>query len=579
MRNQKERNMSETKLLYGTDADLAEIEGRVSTHSAEEQEAITAAYTATLEGVEEGKIVAGTILGQTESHVIVDISFKSEGLIPKSEFKSDDEMDIGTHVDVFIEQIEGEDGQIVLSKQRADFMKVWERIRDAYETGEVVDGTLVRRIKGGIVVDLFGIEAFLPGSQIDLRQIPDMDSLLGQTMSFRVIKVHKSRRNIVVSRRIVLEEQRSRMRDQIIETLERGQVREGTVKNITDFGAFIDLGGVDGLLHITDMTWGRIQHPSELVQIGQKLTVKVLDFNERKERISLGLKQLQEHPWKSVAGKYPEGTRVKGKVVSITDYGAFMELEQGVEGLIHISEMSWTQHVKHPSQVVKAGDVVEAVVLRIDTENEKISLGLKQIEPDPWTTIDNELPLNTVVSGVVRNLAPFGAFVEIKEGIDGLIHVSDMSWTKKVNHPSEVLQKGDTVTCMVLSVDKEKRRISLSLKAMGEDPWKLVPDKFPLGKEVEAPIVRLLDRGVVVELEEGVEGFVPLSKLTEDTLRVPADSFHVGQVLKGTIVEHDVDARKITVSCIGGTEDWRDYMADKLAEAKTTLGDFFKPLS
>jgi small subunit ribosomal protein S1 len=280
-----------------------------------------------------------------------------------------------------------------------------------------------------------------------------------------------------------------------------------------------------------------------------------------------------------VAGKYPEGTRVKGKVVSITDYGAFMELEQGVEGLIHISEMSWTQHVKHPSQVVKAGDTVEAVVLRIDTENEKISLGLKQIEPDPWTTIDQELPINSVVTGVVRNLAPFGAFVEIKEGIDGLIHVSDMSWTKKVNHPSEVLQKGDTVTCMVLSVDKEKRRISLSLKAMGEDPWKLVPEKFPLGKEVEAPIVRLLDRGVVVELEEGVEGFVPLSKLTEDTLRVPADSFHVGQVLKGTIVEHDVDARKITVSCIGGTDDWRDYMADKMAEAKTTLGDFFKPLS
>ncbi|HNY31944.1 MAG TPA: S1 RNA-binding domain-containing protein, partial [Fibrobacteria bacterium] len=328
------------QLLYGTEADLLEIEGKISTRSAEENEALLNAYSATLEGVEEGKIVAGTILEYDDTNVIVDISFKSEGVIPRGEFKNPEELQIGAHVDVYIEQIEGDDGQIVLSKQRADFMKVWERIRDAYETGEVVEGTLLRRIKGGIVVDLFGIEAFLPGSQIDLRQIPDMDALIGQTMGFRVIKVHKSRRNIVVSRRIVLEEERGRLRDQIIDTLERGQVRDGVVKNITDFGAFIDLGGVDGLLHITDMTWGRISHPSELVHIGQKLTVKVLDFNDRKERISLGLKQLQEHPWKTVATKYPEGARVNGKIVSITDYGAFMELEQGVEGLIHISEMS-----------------------------------------------------------------------------------------------------------------------------------------------------------------------------------------------------------------------------------------------
>lgn len=565
------------QLLYGTEEDLLEIEGKISTRSAEENEALLNAYSATLEGVEEGKIVAGTILEYDDTNVIVDISFKSEGVIPRGEFKNPEELQIGAHVDVYIEQIEGDDGQIVLSKQRADFMKVWERIRDAYETGEVVEGTLLRRIKGGIVVDLFGIEAFLPGSQIDLRQIPDMDALIGQTMGFRVIKVHKSRRNIVVSRRIVLEEERGRLRDQIIDTLERGQVRDGVVKNITDFGAFIDLGGVDGLLHITDMTWGRISHPSELVHIGQKLTVKVLDFNDRKERISLGLKQLQEHPWKTVATKYPEGARVNGKIVSITDYGAFMELEQGVEGLIHISEMSWTQHVKHPSQVVKVGDMVEAVVLRIDTENEKISLGIKQIEPDPWSTIEADLPLNSVVTGQVRNLAPFGAFVEIKEGIDGLIHVSDMSWTKKVNHPSEVLQKGDTVTCMVLSVDKEKRRISLSLKAMGEDPWKVVPNKYPLGKQVEAPIVRLLDRGVVLELEEGIEGFVPLSKLTEEPIKVPAEAFRVGQTVKVTVVEHDVESRKLTLSAIDTSTDWRSYVQGSRADdSRTTLGDIFR---
>jgi len=565
------------QLLYGTEADLLEIEGKVSTRTPEEAEALLNAYSATLEGVEEGKIVAGTILEFDDTNVIVDISFKSEGVIPRGEFKNPEELVVGAHVDVYIEQIEGDDGAVVLSKQRADFMKVWERIRDAYETGEVVEGTLLRRIKGGIVVDLFGIEAFLPGSQIDLRQIPDMDALIGQMMGFRVIKVHKSRRNIVVSRRIVLEEERGRLRDQIIDTLERGQVRDGVVKNITDFGAFIDLGGVDGLLHITDMTWGRIQHPSELVHIGQKLTVKVLDFNDRKERISLGLKQLQEHPWKTVATKYPEGARVNGKVVSITDYGAFMELEQGVEGLIHISEMSWTQHVKHPSQVVKVGDSVEAVVLRIDTENEKISLGIKQIEPDPWSTIEADLPLNTVITGQVRNLAPFGAFVEIKEGIDGLIHVSDMSWTKKVNHPSEVLQKGDTVTCMVLSVDKEKRRISLSLKAMGEDPWKGVPNRFPLGKQIEAPIARLLDRGVVLELEEGIEGFVPLSKLTEEQIKVPADAFRVGQTIKATVVEHDIETRKLTLSCIDTSTDWRNYVqGSRSDDSRTTLGDIFR---
>ncbi|HLP41496.1 MAG TPA: 30S ribosomal protein S1 [Fibrobacteria bacterium] len=566
------------KMLYGTEDDLKDFGNDEPTPELKKD--LLAQYDATLKGYAEGSIVKGTVVRVTDTDVFVDIHFKSEGMIPKGEFKDETELQPGKVIDVYLEQVENADGQIILSKQRADFMRVWERIREAFEKEEIVTGTITRRIKGGVVVDLFGIEAFLPGSQIDLRQVPDLDALISQKMDFKVIKVNKIRRNIVVSRRVVLEQERSKMRDEIIDTLEKGQIREGVVKNITDFGAFIDLGGVDGLLHITDMSWGRVNHPSEVVSLGDRVKVVVLDFNEKKERISLGMKQLTKHPWEDVAAKYPEGTKVKGKVVSITDYGVFVELDQGVEGLIHISEMSWTQHVKHPSQLLNQGDEVEAMVLKLDAENEKISLGLKQATPDPWQHIEDEIPVGSKVTGEIRNLAAFGAFIEIKEGVDGLIHVSDMSWTKKVNHPSELLKKGDKVECIVMAIDKEKRRISLSMKHLEEDPWENVAQVFPVGKEAEGKIVRLLERGVIVEVAGGLEGFIPTSKLTTESIRNPADAFKVGDTVPAAVIEVDGGARKLTLSVVDyfkNKEDaeWRSYLSAHKSNP-TTIGDVVK---
>ncbi len=565
-----------TKLLYGNDADLKDFETEEESTDAGRQ-ALLAQYDTTLQGYKEGSIIKGTVVRVTDDDVFVDIHFKSEGVIPRAEFKEAEEMVPGTVIDVYLEQVENQDGQIILSKQRADFMRVWERIREAFEREEMVTGIITRRIKGGVVVDLFGIEAFLPGSQIDLRQVPDLDSLLNQKMDFKVIKVNKIRRNIVVSRRVVLEQERSKMRDEIIDTLEKGQTREGVVKNITDFGAFIDLGGVDGLLHITDMSWGRVNHPSEVVKLGQRVKVVVLDYNDKKERISLGMKQLSKHPWEDVAAQYPEGTRIKGKVVSVTDYGIFVEIAQGVEGLIHISEMSWTQHIKHPSQLVQVGQEIEAVVLKLDPENEKISLGLKQIQPDPWSNIEDELPIGSKVTGEIRNLAAFGAFIEIKEGVDGLIHVSDMSWTKKINHPSEALKKGDQVECIVLAIDKEKRRISLSMKHLADDPWDSVASEYPAGKDVQVVIARLLDRGAVIELANGVEGFIPISKLTTDSIKHPSEAFKAGDTVPAVVTEIDVNARKMTLSVVDyfkNKEDaeWKSYL-EAHKPKPVTLGD------
>jgi small subunit ribosomal protein S1 len=547
----------------GNEIDLSDFEE--SFYKPGQVQEILQEYNKSLEGIEEGQVVRGRILRINDKEVIVDVNFKSEGIIPISEFKNVHEFKPGDEIDVFLEQVEDSEGQIILSKSRADFLKVWDRIYKAYEDVETVEGRLLRRIKGGVVVDLFGVDAFLPGSQIDLRQIPDMDAIIGQTYRFRVIKVNKARRNIVVSRRVILEEDRSQMREKILTELEKGQTREGTVKNITDFGAFIDLGGVDGLLHITDMSWGRVNHPSEIVAIGDKLNVKVLDFNENKERISLGLKQLSEHPWKGIEEKYPEGARVRGKIVSITDYGAFMELEKGIEGLIHISEMSWTQHIKHPSKIVGIGDIVEAVVLKIDKENQKISLGFKQLEPDPWEKVPNEFPLNTIVKGKVRNIAAFGAFIELKEGVDGLIHISDMSWTRKINHPGEMLKKGDTVEVKILDIDQEKRRISLGIKQLTEDPWEDLAKEYLVGTEIEeCEIARILDRGVVVNLSSEIEGFIPLNQLGQD-VNQPSRIYKVGDKTPAKVVEFDLEGRKIVLSVFEYFKDkesslWEEYI-------------------
>jgi len=516
--------------------------------SAEMQAAMLGEYDESMRSLGEGEIVRGTVLALTATEVLVDVGFKSEGVIQLSEFPDPGSIKVGDTIEVFLEKMENQDGLVVLSKQRADFVRVWDRVKEAHDNGVVVEGKLVRKIKGGVVVDLYGVEAFLPGSQIALRQVQNVDALLGQTVSVKIIKLNKRRRNIVVSRRAVLEEERERMKGAILKDLAKDQIREGVVKNITDFGAFVDLGGIDGLLHITDMSWGRVQHPSELVKIGDKLRVKVLNFDPEKERISLGLKQLEAYPWEGVEDKYKVGDRIKGKVVSITDYGAFVELEKGVEGLIHVSEMSWTRHVRHPSKVVNIGDIIEAVVLKVDKANEKISLGLKQVEPDPWLTLDQKYPPGMRVKGKVRNLTNFGAFVELEEGIDGLVHVSDMSWTKRVAHPSEVLKKGETVEVVVLSIDKEHRRISLGLKQVSDDPWPMLADRFPSGMELTGTINRLFDRGAIVDLGDGIEGFVPLSQLGIDDLKRPNDAFEVGEELVMKVTRVDVPNHRLILS-------------------------------
>ncbi len=573
--------MSE-KLKFGTEEDLQEILNAEKELGSIQSSEAAEAY-AGMEGLEAGKVVTGKISQVNDQEVLVDVNFKSEGVISRNEFKEGEVPEVGSEIEVYIEKLEDEDGRLVLSKQKADFVRVWERIHQAFENNEIVRGTLTKRIKGGVVVDLFGIDAFLPGSQIDLRQIPDINALIGQEFDLKVIKVNKARRNIVVSRRVVLEEQRNSQRDKVLETLEKGQVRKGIVKNITDFGAFIDLGGVDGLLHITDMSYKRINHPSEVVKLGDEVEVMVLDFNDKKERISLGMKQLKPHPWKDIASRYPEGMVVKGKVVSITDYGAFVELEDGIEGLIHVSEMSWTQHVKHPSKILTVGQEVEAVVLKVEEDQERISLGMKQLEEDPWEHIDEELPPGARVVGEIRNLASFGAFVEIKDGVDGLIHVSDMSWTKKINHPSEMVKKGDKVECVVLAVDKEKRRISLSMKHLTEDPWDTIETTYPIDSEVKGKIIRLLDRGVVAELPNGIEGFIPVSKLTAEYIKVPADAFKVGDEVPAVVTEIDQNNRKITLSVVdyfknresAELQAWMD--SHKPGESGTTIGDAIAP--
>ena len=524
-----------------------------------------ALYEESISGIKEGQIVKGTVAATGPSEVMVDIGFKSEGAVSIKEFSDPEAIEIGQEIEVFLENVEDQEGQVVLSKQKADFMRVWDSIKEAHDTGNTVEGRLMRRIKGGIVVDLFGVEAFLPGSQIDIRQVKNFDQFIGQQFPFKIIKLNKARRNIVVSRRAVLEEERSKLREQIIKVLEEGQVREGVVKNITDFGAFIDLGGVDGLLHITDMSWGRVNHPSELVSIGDRIKVKVLNYDRERERISLGLKQLTTHPWENIEEKYPIDTQIRGKVVSITDYGAFVELEEGIEGLVHISEMSWTQHVRHPSKLVNIGDIVEVMVLKVDSENQKISLGMKQTEDDPWETLDAKYPPGTRLEGTVRSLTNFGAFVEIEDNIDGLVHISDMSWTRRIRQASEMFKKGDEIPVVVTEIDIKRRRISLSHKVAYENPWPQFAAQYALGTEITGAISRILERGVVVSLIDEVDGFVPLSQLAIDGLKNPRQSFDEGQELPLEVIEFDEEQKKIVLSV-------REFFKDKdQAEYETYL--------
>ena len=508
-------------------------------------------YEESLRDILEGDIVKGTILEVRDDVAMVDIGYKSEGLISLREFRGPSgEMTakVGDVVDVYLEQREDSDGLIVLSREKAEKIKIWEELSEVYEKGAPISGTILGRTKGGLIVDI-GVRAFLPGSQVDLRPVRDLDKLIGKAFPMKIIKLNQKRGNIVLSRRELLEEERKHLKEETLATLGEGKHIKGKIKNITEYGAFVDLGGLDGLLHITDMSWGRIGHPSELFQVGDEIEVVVLKFDRTNERVSLGYKQRLPDPWEAVEQRYPVGTKFKGKVVSMTDYGAFIELEQGVEGLVHISEMSWTQRVKHPSKVVAIGDMIEVVVLDVDRANKRISLGMRQAEPNPWNFIEERYPVGTRVEGRVRNLADFGAFVELEEGIDGLIHISDMSWTKRVRHPSEVLKKGEKVEAIVLHVDKANHRISLGLKQVQQDPWQSsVPEKYRVGMDVQGKVIRTTDFGAFVELEDGVEGLLHVSELSNERVNKPEDVVQVGQDLTLKVIKLDPEERKIGLS-------------------------------
>ncbi len=522
--------------------------------SRDDFEALLAEHRSAGGDVREGQVVRASVLRITESAVVLEFGFKSEGAVSLDEFRDPDAIEPGQEVEVLLERLEDDDGVVVLSKKKADFLRVWELIREAYDGDRPVKGMLTRKIKGGVTVDIMGVDAFLPGSQIALRRVPDIEELIGETYDVKIIKLNKRRRNIVVSRRILLEEERKGKRAILVKELLAGQVREGVVKNVTDFGAFIDLGGLDGLLHITDMSWGRVGHPSSVVSIGERLDVKVLDVDWDRDRISLGLKQLSPYPWMDIEERYPLGSRVRGKVVSITNYGAFVELQKGVEGLVHISEMAWTRNVRHPSKLVSIGDEIEVVVLRVDPEGEKVSLGMKQTGEDPWLALPVKYPPGTKISGRVRNLTTFGAFVEIEPGIDGLVHVSDMSWTRRVEHPSEVVQRGEEVDVAILDVDSDNKRIALGIKQLYDDPWPSLLLQFPKGHEQDARVVRVRDRGVVVDLGEGVEGFVPSVHAGTSEGRIQ-DRYGSGDAVRVRVLATDASDRRIVVEVLASPRD------------------------
>jgi small subunit ribosomal protein S1 len=508
---------------------------------------LQALYAKMIMEFKEGEIVKGKIIAIGDKEISVDIGFKSEGTVPIDEFPSPDSIHVGDDIEVFLDRVEDAEGQLLLSKKKADFLKIWERIGVIYKDEEIAKGKIMRRIKGGFVVDLMTVDAFLPGSQIDVHPVRDFDALVGQEMDFRIVKLNDARKNIVVSHKVIVEKSLAGIREKVLGELKVGDVMEGTVKNITDFGVFVDLGGVDGLLHITDLSWGRVSHPSEVVQLDQKITVKVLDYDKERQRISIGLKQLQAHPWEGVETKYPVAARVKGKVVSIARYGAFVELEKGLEGLVHISEMSWTQHVKHPSALLSVGDEIEVVVLNIDKENRKISLGLKQVEPDPWENLEVKYAVGSRHNGRVRDLVPFGAFVELEDGIDGLVHISDLSWTKRVRHPGEILKKGEEVEVVVLGFDRNERRIALGLKQAQMNPWDEFEQTYAVGTQTSGKVARVLEKGVVVELPKEVEGFVPNSQLKRVT-RGAKQAVSVGDELQLEVIEFDKESKKIILA-------------------------------
>ncbi|MCU0726232.1 MAG: 30S ribosomal protein S1 [Planctomycetes bacterium] len=532
--------------------DLAEddLEAKVKEAMGAGETPIDSVYEDSVRNFEVDSILKGRILDVINDDVIVDIGYKSEGIISINEFEDPSAIDPGDDVEVLLESVEDEMGEVVLSKKKADRQRGWEKIVSEKKEGDIVEGKVIRKIKGGLLVDI-GVPVFLPASQVSIRRAGDIADQIGKEVKAKIIKIDESRMNIVISRRKLLEEEREIQKKRILDEIKEGEVKRGTVKNIADFGAFVDLGGIDGLLHITDISWGRINHPSDVLSIDDELDVKVLKVDRERERIALGLRQLTPSPWKNVDEKYPIGTHLVGEVVNIMSYGVFVKVEEGLEGLVHISEMSWTRRINHPSEVVKAGDRVEVVVLDINKEKKELSLGMKQVEVNPWMLVEEKYPPGTHVTGRVRNLTNFGAFVEIEEGIDGLLHVSDMSWTKKVAHPSEVLTKGDVVKAVVLSVDQEKKRIALGMKQLDEDPWQtVIPYKYKIGTRAVGTVTKLTNFGVFVALEEHLEGLLHISELTDRKIADPEEVVSVGDRIEVRVLRVDPDERKIGLSMV-----------------------------
>jgi len=525
----------------------------------------------------EGEVVTGRIISVDKDYVLVDIGYKSEGQIRIHEFQDEDGNLIandGDLVDVMVEWWDDEEERVILSKEKAAKVKVWEEIKKSYDEDQTVEGVIVNRVKGGFSVDI-GVQAFLPGSQADLRPIRNLDEMVGKTFTFKILKYNRKRSNIVLSRRVILEEERDSKRSATLDSIEDGKIVDGIVKNITEYGVFVDLGGVDGLLHITDISWGRVKHPSELFSVSDKITVKILSFDIERERVSLGMKQLSEDPWLAATEKYPIGSRVNGKVVSLTDYGSFVELEEGIEGLIHVSEMSWTRKIRHPSKVVSVGDVVETVVLDIKPESRRISLGMKQVVPNPWDVISEKYPVGTTIEGKIKNITDFGLFIGIGEGIDGLVHISDISWIKRIKHPSELYKKGDVVQAIVLDIEKENERFSLGIKQLQEDPWKTVAERYEVGKEITGTVTNLTDFGVFVEIEEGIEGLVHVSEISKEKIKTPVGKFSIGDVITAKVMNINSQERRIGLSIKRlEIESEQSFLSEYVNNARSTTSTF-----
>jgi len=549
-------------------------------YSAEQRKELEALYDKTLKQITNQQIIKGIVVAINDKDVVLNIGFKSDGLVPVTEFRDIPNLKVGDEVEVLIENVEDKTGQLVLSRKRANNLRVWDQIYEAYENDVVLTGFVKRRTKGGLVVDIMGVEAFLPGSQIDVKPIRDFDVYVGKTMEFKVVKINTPYDNVVVSHKVLIERDLESQKYEILQNLERGQVLEGVVKNMTEFGAFIDLGGLDGLLHITDMSWGRISHPKEMLKLDDTINVVVLDFDDDKKRISLGLKQLTPHPWDSLSEEVQEGSIIEGKIVTVADYGAFLEVIPGVEGLIHVSEMSWSQHARNPQEVLKVGDIIKAVVLSIDREEKKMSLGIKQLTPDPWLQAPVKYAVGTKHKGIVRNITNFGLFVELEEGVDGLIHVSDLSWTKKIKHPSEFVKKDEELDVIVLEIDPENRRLSLGHKQIKENPWDIFQSVFPVDSLHTGTILKFIDKGIIVELPYGVEGFLPYKGLQHKR-----EDYKIGDKIELSVTEFSKENRKIVLSEAAQEKEQKEVKEKtkkdketttnntKKKEEKSTLGD------